>query len=160
MSLSPPSLSPALSHTRIYLLWTQRQARPKTLEVEVCQYFKERPNQLGVNLLAAGNATPLTPYPPPLHPPRKMLLFPHPPPRFSCKLLLYPVFYYTGNSAVTSALWYLITRAILYWRITQPNAGTFFIIFFSFRVLAVPWPSFLMFVNEEGVGEPSHRQKS
>ncbi|XP_071417089.1 homeobox protein Hox-A3 isoform X2 [Pithys albifrons albifrons] len=37
-----------------------RRARPKTLEVEVCQYFKERPNHLGVNWLAAGNITPLT----------------------------------------------------------------------------------------------------
>ncbi|XP_065522003.1 homeobox protein Hox-A3 isoform X3 [Lathamus discolor] len=37
-----------------------RRARPKALEVEVCQSFKERPNHLGVNSGAAENDTPVT----------------------------------------------------------------------------------------------------
>lgn len=63
MSLPPLARSPSVSHTRIYLLWIKRRALLKMLEVEVCQYFKERPSHLGVNLLATGNATPLTPVP-------------------------------------------------------------------------------------------------
>lgn len=75
-----------------------------------------------------------------------MLLFQDPPPRFSCKLLLYLVFYYTGSSAVTSALWYLITRSTLLWRVTQ--CWDFFV------CLLVGWLGFLFFFSLQGACRP------
>lgn len=91
MSL-PPSLSLALpvSHTRIYLLWPQRRAQLKTLEVEVCQYFKERPNHLRVNLLSAGNATRLTPAPISPPPTKKNTPLPRFPSSFLLQALAIP----------------------------------------------------------------------
>lgn len=86
----PLSCSPGVSHTRIYLLWPQRRARPKTLEVEVCQYFKARPNHLGVNLLAAGNATPLTSVPTSPPPTKKYAPFPRSPSSFLLQALAIP----------------------------------------------------------------------
>lgn len=86
----PLPRSPGVSHTCIYLLWPQRRARPKTLEVEVCQYLKERQNHLGVNLMAAGNATPLTPLPTSPPPSKKNGSFPRSPSPFLPQSLAIP----------------------------------------------------------------------
>lgn len=86
----PLSRSPGVSHTRIYLLWPQRRAQLKTLEMEVCQYFKERPNHLGVNLLSAGNATRLTPAPTSPPPTKKNTPLPRSPSSFLLQALAIP----------------------------------------------------------------------
>lgn len=76
--------------------------------------------------------------------------------------LLYLVFYYRGNSAVTSASWYLITRAIPHRRITQSCDFLYFSFIFNIYIFSGcrrPTDRFSVLITGQGWGEPSHRQR-